>query len=141
MEGIMEPDSRTDRRAREVIGAAIAVHSALGPGFLESVYQRALEVELKARGIPFEREKYVEVLRRGVLVGRGRCDFVVDTCLVVELKAIEALAPVHSSIIVSYLRAAKLMLALLINFNVLILKDGIKRIIVSPRATQRKGDL
>ena len=86
-------------------------------------------------------QKYVEVLRRGVLVGRGRCDFVVDTCLVVELKAIEALAPVHSSIIVSYLRAAKLMLALLINFNVLILKDGIKRIIVSPRATQRKGDL
>jgi GxxExxY protein len=126
-----EPDKKTDELAKAVIGAAIEVHRILGPGYLESVYEEALAVELKLRGIPFERQKSMGVDYKGHAVGEGRLDLLVDGCLIVELKTVESLAPIHSAQVISYLKATQLPLGLLINFNVPLLKDGLKRIILS----------
>jgi GxxExxY protein len=115
----------------EVIGAAIEVHRILGPGFLEEVYKEALIVEFLTRGIPHECEKSVTVTYKGHEVGIGRLDFLVANCLVLELKAVQNLAPIHEAKVHSYLKITKCSLALLINFNVPLLKDGIKRIILS----------
>lgn len=128
-----EPEERLDKLAHSVIGAAIEVHRHLGPGYLESVYQAALEVELKLQSIPFERQKPVGVSYKGHPVRDGRLDFLVDGILVVELKAVDALADVHQAQIISYLKATKHHLGLLINFNVPVLKNGIKRVIRSPQ--------
>ena len=127
----MEPDKYTDDVAKAVIGAAIEVHRILGPGYLESVYEEALAVELDLREIPFERQKVVAVDYKGYAVGEGRLDLLVDSCLVVELKAVEALAPIHTAQVMSYLKATRFPLGLLLNFNVPLLKTGIKRIILS----------
>jgi len=117
--------------ARQVIGAAIEVHRALGPGFLESVYEEALCVELGLRRIPFARQVAVGVAYKGTAVGESRLDLLVGGRLIVELKAAESLLPIHSAQVLSYLRATGNQLALLINFNVPVLKGGIKRIVLS----------
>jgi GxxExxY protein len=132
-EGLMrrEPDKKTDEMAKAVIGAAIEVHRVLGPGYLESVYEEALAVELKLRGIASERQRNLNVEYKGHAVGEGRLDLFVDDCLIVELKAVETLTPIHTAQVMSYLKALRLPLGLLINFNVSLLKDGIKRIIFS----------
>jgi GxxExxY protein len=114
-----------------VIGAAIEVHRVLGPGFLESVYQEALCVELRLRGISFRPQPVVAVNYKGQLVGEGRLDLLVANTLIVELKAVENLAPIHEAQVLSYLKMTNHPLALLINFNVPILKNGIRRIILS----------
>ena len=114
-----------------VIGAAIEVHRVLGPGFLESVYEEALCVELQLRGIPFKRQPVVAVNYKGRLVGEGRLDLLVSNTLIVELKAVENLAPIHEAQVLSYLKMTSHTLALLINFKVRVLKDGIRRIILS----------
>ena len=126
-----EPSKKLDQLAHDVIGAAIEVHRMLGPGFLESVYEEALCIELKLRGIPFERQVNRDIDYRGHSVGEGRMDLLVDKWLVVELKAFDGLAPIHSAQVISYLKATGYRLALLINFNVPVLKEGIKRIILS----------
>jgi GxxExxY protein len=126
-----EPGEKIDKLAQAVIGAAIEVHRVLGPGYLEGVYEEALTIELKLRGIPFERQKGLSVDYKGHAVGEGRMDLMVDGCLVVELKAVEVLAPIHSAQVISYLKALSLPLGLLINFNVSMLKNGIKRIVLS----------
>ncbi|MBW4556136.1 MAG: GxxExxY protein [Trichormus sp. ATA11-4-KO1] len=115
----------------EVIGAAIEVHRILGPGFLEEVYQEALIIEFFRRGIPHECEKWVTVNYKGHEVGKGRLDFLIANYLIVELKAVQNLAPIHEAQVLSYLKITNYPLALLINFNVPLLKDGIKRIILS----------
>lgn len=115
--------------ARAVIGAAIEVHRQLGPGFLESVYEEALCIELEERHIPFEREKEISVLYKNRHVGAQRVDLLVGQSLIVELKAVEALADIHKAQVISYLKATRLTLGLLINFNVPVLKDGIQRIV------------
>lgn len=125
-----EPDSEVDRLAHEVIGAAIEVHRVLGPGYLESVYENALAVELKLRGIPFQPQVPVGVVYKEHPVGDGRIDLLVDGKLVVELKTVDALAPIHQAQVISYLKATGLRLGLLMNFNVTMLKDGLKRIIL-----------
>jgi GxxExxY protein len=127
----VEPNKDVDRLAHAVIGAAIEVHRHLGPGFLEGVYEEALAVELALRGIPFERQKPVPVSYKGQDVGEGRVDFLVARGLLVELKAVEALAPVHQAQVISYLKATGLHLGLLINFNVPVLRAGIKRVVLS----------
>ena len=132
-----EPDANTDEFAKAVIGAAIEVHRVLGPGYLESVYEEALAVELKLRNIPFERQKSMAVDYKGHPVGEGRMDILVGGCLIVELKAADALAPIHTAQVISYLKAARLPLGLIINFNVPLLKDGIRRIVLS----ESLGDL
>lgn len=126
-----EPDEELDQLARDVIGAAIEVHRVLGPGFLESVYEEALSLEFKLRGIPFKRQVSLGVRYKGKRVGEGKMDMLVKDSLVVELKTVESLAPIHKAQTISYLKATGLKLALLINFNVPVLKEGIKRIILS----------
>lgn len=128
---LSEPSAELDRLAHAVIGAAIEVHRHLGPGYLESVYEEALAIECGLRAIPFERQKAVAVNYKGNAVGEGRIDLLVGRRAIVELKAVDALAPIHTAQVLSYLKATGLTLGLLINFNVAVLKDGIKRIIRS----------
>jgi GxxExxY protein len=129
MRTLIEPSQKADELARAVIGAAIEVHRQLGPGFLESVYEEALCIELEERHIPFEREKEISVLYKNRHVGAQRVDLLVGQSLIVELKAVEALADIHKAQVISYLKATRLTLGLLINFNVPVLKDGIQRIV------------
>ncbi len=126
-----EADSELNRLSEQVIGAAIEVHRELGPGFLESVYEEALCCELTTRKIAFGRQVVVAVNYKGVMVGENRLDLLVDKRLIVELKAVEEIEPIHRAQVISYLRATGLFLGLLINFNVPVLKDGIRRIVLS----------
>lgn len=122
--------ARTEETASQVIGAAIEVHRQLGPGYLESVYEEALAVELGLRGIPFTRQTVFNVEYKGHSIGEGRMDLLVNDCLVVELKTVDGFAPIHTAQAISYLKATNRHLALLINFNVPVLKDGIKRVVL-----------
>lgn len=99
-----------------IIGAAIAVHKELGPGFVESVYEEALSIEFESSGIRYERQKPVPVLYRNKRVGEHRLDFLVEQCVVVEAKAVLALEKIFFVIVRSYLKATKLEAGLLINF-------------------------
>ncbi|HWI51130.1 MAG TPA: GxxExxY protein [Symbiobacteriaceae bacterium] len=101
----------------EIIGAAMEVHNALGPGFLESIYEEALAKELKRRGIPFSRQVEVEIHYKGDMVGTHVLDLVVANAVVVELKAVKELADIHKAIVLSYLAATGLPVALLLNFS------------------------
>ncbi len=110
-----------------IIGAAIEVHRQLGPGLLESAYEECLAREFVLRGIAFERQKPAPVVYKDVKLECGyRMDFLVAGRIVVELKAVEALAPIHEAIVLTYLRLSGSELGLLINFNVPMLKDGIR---------------
>ena len=122
-------DDRTEELARLVIGAAIEVHRHMGPGLPESAYRLALSHELILQGIEHECEFPVDLNYKGLCVGQTRLDMVVGGVLIVELKVVESLAPVHRAQVIAYLQATKLKLGLLINFNVPILKDGVKRVI------------
>lgn len=126
-----EPDASTDALAHAVIGAALEVHRHLGPGFLEEVYEEALCLELRLRQIPFERQKLVRVDYKGDYKGEGRLDLLVADRLVVELKAVKDFAPIHKAKVISYLKASGCHLALLINFHVPLLRDGIQRVVRS----------
>ena len=125
----VEPAEELDRLAHEVIGAAIEVHRELGPGFLESVYENAWCIELTSRGIPFTRQSPIGVEYKGHVVGEGRADMIVAGSLIVELKSSDGLAPIHTAQLMSYLKSAHCQLGLLINFNVAVLKKGLKRVI------------
>lgn len=114
-----------------IIGAAIAVHRELGPGKLESVYERALAIELRTQRVPFRTQVPIPMLYRGESVGDFFADLIVDRKVLVELKAVDALRSVHRAQVLSYLRATGLELGLLINFNVRVLKDGVRRLIHS----------
>jgi GxxExxY protein len=129
--GLPEPNQELDGYATEVVGAAIEVHSLLGPGFLEAVYERALCVELGLRSVPYRRQVPVMVAYKGHDVGESCLDLLVADRLVVELKAIEALAPIHWVQVRSYLKATGCLLGLLINFNVPVLLRGVRRVILT----------
>jgi GxxExxY protein len=121
-----------------VIGAGIEVHRRLGPGLLESAYQQCLAQELSLRGVAFEREKELPVIYKGVGLDCGyRLDFLVDGALVVEIKAVDALAPIHAAQMLTYLKLGGWELGLLLNFNVTVLKDGIRRMRRFTTETQR----
>jgi len=114
-----------------IIGAAIEVHKTLGPGLLESAYEECLAREFVLRTIPFERQKPLPVVYKDVKLECGyRLDFLVRNGVIVELKAIESIAPVHEAVVLTYLRLSGCRLGLLINFNVAILKDGIRRYVL-----------
>lgn len=116
--------------ATAVVNAAFAVHRTLGPGLLESAYEQCLAVELSVAGIPFERERPLPLVYRGHTIDTAyRLDLIVGGKLLVELKAIEAIAPIHQAQVVTYLRLLRLPLGLLINFNVPLIRDGIQRIL------------
>jgi len=113
----------------EVIGAAIEVHKMLGPGLLENVYEKCLCRELELRGVPHESQKDLPVKYKGIELDCGyRMDIVMPNELIVELKACESLLPVHEAQLLTYLKLTKTKLGLLINFNVPLLKNGIKRL-------------
>ena len=128
---LSEPAGNVDQLAKTVLAVAVEVHRHLGPGYLESVHEEALAIEMTLSGIPFERQVDVSVNYKNNLVGQGRLDFLVDRRLVVELKAVDVLAPIHKAQIPSYLKATGHTLGLLINFNVPVLLRGVKRVIRS----------
>jgi GxxExxY protein len=123
-------DEKLNEISSAVIGAAIEVHRQLGPGFPESVYEKALCLELELRRIPFAHQPEIKVSYKGRIVGEGRLDLLVGEAVIVELKAVEAIAPVHVSQVLSYLKATNYPLGLLINFNVKVLKQGITRLVL-----------
>ena len=111
-----------------IIGAAIEIHRTLGPGLLEAVYEECLAREFTLRTILFERQKPIPLVYKDLKLECGyRLDFLVNGRIVVEIKSIEAIAPIHESVMLTYLRLSGSPLGLLINFNVPILKDGIRR--------------
>ena len=114
----------------ETIGCAIAVHKALGPGFLESIYKKAMRVELGVRGLSHDCERSISVRYRDVDLDGQRVDLVVEGQVVVELKAVIRLEQVHRAQVISYLRTMGLRGGLLINFRVPILPQGLQRIVV-----------
>jgi GxxExxY protein len=114
----------------KIIGSAIEVHRLLGPGLLESVYEECLAVELALRGLHSERQRPVPIAYKGRTVGADlRIDLLVEQSIVVELKAIEKLLPVHEAQLLTYLRLTNLQVGLLINFNVSVLHHGIRRLV------------
>jgi len=115
----------------EIIGAAYKVHSELGPGLLESTYEICLEYELLKRGFKVERQKPLPVVYDGIHLDAGyRIDLLVEDAVIVELKAVEEVAPVHKAQLMTYLKLSEHKLGLLMNFNVTDMKKGIKRIIM-----------
>ena len=117
--------------SRAVIGAAIEVHRALGPGLLESAYEQCLSRELSLRQIPFDRQKPMPVQYKGVRLDCGyRLDFLIAGLVVVEIKAVEALLPIHQAQLLSYLKLGGWKLGLLINFHAPLLREGIKRVVL-----------
>ncbi|MCC7474013.1 MAG: GxxExxY protein [Pirellulales bacterium] len=124
------PD-RDEQIAYSIIGAAIEVHRILGPGFLESVYQEALLHELALRGFKVERELSLRIPYTDIVIANQRVDLLVENRIIVELKCVEDIAPIHEAILLSYLKTTKLRLGLLLNFNTPILKDrGIRRVVL-----------
>lgn len=116
--------------AKMIIGAAIEVHRALGPGLLEGIYEECLAVELAIRGVRFERQQRVKIEYKGRQVAADlRLDLLIDDQVVVELKSVETILPVHGAQLLSYLRLTGKALGLLINFNVPLLRDGVRRVV------------
>jgi GxxExxY protein len=122
-------DDETEALAHAVIGAAIEVHRVLGPGLPEISYKKALSHELTLRGIEDTCEFPIPIYYKGVLVGEGRVDILVARRLVIEIKVAEVLTAVHKAQTLTYLQALKLQLGLLLNSNVAMMRDGIKRVI------------
>jgi GxxExxY protein len=108
---------KDEELSERLIGAAIEVHRALGPGFLESFYEEAICIELSERGIPFERQKVIKINYRGYPIGEHRLDLLIDGKLVVELKAIKEVETIHFSTVRSYVKAAKATSGIILNFS------------------------
>jgi len=123
-------DSR-DGLSERVIGLAIEVHRALGPGLLESAYEECLCFELKTAGLDFARQVPLPITYKAVKLDCGyRMDLVVDKRLVIELKTVERLLPIHDAQLLTYLRLGRIPTGLLFNFHSAVLKDGIKRLVL-----------
>jgi len=114
----------------KVIGAAIEVHRHLGPGFLESIYERALCYELQLQGIQFEKQVEILVPYKEISISGQRLDLIIEKFLILELKAVEAILPIHEAQLMSYLKSTGLKVGLIINFRVKRLKAGIRRIVL-----------
>jgi GxxExxY protein len=127
---------KADRLSREVIGAAIEVHRILEPGLLESIYERCLLHELELRGIPAIRQQQVQIDYKGFIFEEElRFDLLVDVVLLLELKAVQDLLPIHKAKLLSYMKLLNMPLVLLMNFHEMKLVDGISRMIL-PGANQ-----
>lgn len=126
---LWEPDSEMNSLTHAVIGAAIEVHRELGPGLDESLFREAMCIEMTLRRIPFQKELEVDVRYKGRVIGKRRLDFLIAGKLILELKAVEQITSLHKAQVNTYLKITGLHLGLLINFNTIVLKDGIRRII------------
>lgn len=127
--------SDVETLAKNVVDASFAVHTELGPGLLESAYEACLSRELELRGIKYQRQLPVPLEYKGLRIEAGyRADVVVEEKLLIELKAVDALLPVHAAQIITYLRIKRFPLGLLINFNEVLIKNGIHRILNVPRS-------
>lgn len=122
--------NQSDPLTYQIIGAAIEVHRELGPKLLESIYEEALCIELYLRKLSYERQKMIELNYKGHKIGTFFVDIIVENSVIVELKSVANLAPVHEAQLISYLKLAGLRRGLFINFSVTTLREGIKRIIV-----------
>ena len=125
---MLHGDERENQLAERIIGCAIAVHRALGPGLLESSYESAMCLELTAARIPFARQLGVPMFYRGEPISEHRPDLIVDGLIVVEIKSVERMNPVFTAQMLTYLRVTNLKLGLILNFNSAFLKDGLKRV-------------
>ena len=126
----MLENQRLDQISHSIIGAAIEVHRHLGPGLLESAYEVCLVFEIKRLGMKVEEQKPLPVVYKEVKLDCGyRLDLVVEDEIIVEIKAIEKLLPIHDAQVLSYLRLTRKKVGLLMNFHVPVLKDGLKRIV------------
>ena len=122
--------NQIDELSYKVIGCAMEVHKTLGPGLFENIYEQALVHELTLNGIPVKTQVEIEINYKGTNLGNGlRLDVLVDNTLIVELKSVEELKPLHHKQLLTYLRLTDKRVGLLINFNTENLKDGIKRIV------------
>jgi GxxExxY protein len=120
-----------DSLTKEIIGAAIEVHKHLGPGLLESIYEECLCHELELRGIPYERQKPIEICYKDLRAAFDfRIDLIVDNSVVVELKAVKEFHPIYQAQLLTYMKLSGCKKGLIINFNVPLLKDGLKRMIL-----------
>ena len=126
----MKPTQRVpDSLTKLIIACAMTVHAQLGPGFLEAVYRACLWLELKAHGLQVEKERTVPLIYRGVRIDAiYRLDFIVEKSVLVEAKSVQALTSIHRAQVINYLKLTGLPVGLLINFNVPLLKDGIRRL-------------
>jgi len=114
----------------KIVGAAITVHRFFGPGLLESVYRASVEAELRQIGLRFERERRIPLTYRGINLGSGyRADLIVDGSVLVEVKAVDALSAVHLAQVTTYLKLTGCPVGLLLNFNVLVLRHGLRRVL------------
>jgi GxxExxY protein len=120
-----------DTLTRETIAAAIEVHRTLGPGFLEAMYEEALCIELASRGLPYARQVPIEVFYKSRPLGEFRLDLVIAGQLIVELKAVPDMLPIYPAQLLAYLRASDRRLGLVINFDVRVLRAGVRRVVNS----------
>jgi GxxExxY protein len=125
----MDGDTVTTQR---IISCAIEVHKYLGPGLLESVYESALCVEFKANSLPFKRQMGVPLYYKGELIAQHRPDLIVDDKVIVEVKSVEAFAPIHMAQLLTYLRVTSLRVGLILNFNSPTMKQGTRRVVLNP---------
>lgn len=124
-------DPRIEAIGREIIDSAIQVHKALGPGLLESVYQSCMCREFSIRKISFQKETEVPIIYKNMRLESGlRLDLLVEGCVILELKSVEKIIPIHESQLLTYLKITSHRLGFLLNFNVPLMKEGIKRIIL-----------
>lgn len=127
----MTVSPRTEVIASEIVDAAFSVHSTLGPGLLESVYEECLAYEFSERGLDFKRQHVLPIRYKGHQVESGlRLDFLVEERVLLEIKAVETLAKVHTAQLLTYLKLSGVHLGFLINFNVALIKNGIRRYVL-----------
>ena len=123
-------NSDLNAMSEEIIGCAIEVHRVLGPGLLESVYESALCIELKAAALDFKRQVGIPLYYKGELISEHRPDLIVSDRIVVEIKSIARFDPIHTAVMLTYLRVAHLQIGLLLNFNTPNMRMGIKRVML-----------
>lgn len=132
MSSLREVDSKTDKIAAEIVDAAFKVHQTLGPGLLESAYEACLAYEINRRGLKVEQQLDIPLNYGEVQLNAGfRLDLLIESLVIVEIKAVELILPIHQAQIITYLRLARKNLGFLINFNVRFFKKGLERVVLS----------
>jgi GxxExxY protein len=129
---MLKGDDKWNELTGKIIGACLEVHSNLGPGLLESMYEDCLCIELCSKGIPFERQCLIPVIYKGNIISDPlRMDLLVSSLVVIELKSVEKILPIHQAQLLTYMKLAKLPVGLLVNFNESSLPNGIKRYLLT----------